>query len=116
MDLYKIIDQVVALLQKHGRVTYRALKLQFQLDDEHLEALKEELIEARELALDKESKVLVWVGEGAASVSRSTFQVSSPQSQTPNLQPPITYTPPHLAERIRTEQTALEVRSGTDGE
>jgi class 3 adenylate cyclase/tetratricopeptide (TPR) repeat protein len=29
---------------------------------------------------------------------------------------PIHYTPPHLAERIRTEQAALEARSGSDGE
>src|SRR5262249_23924356 len=98
MDLYEIIDQVVALLQKHGRVTYRALQLQFHLDDEHLEALKDELIEARELARDKDRKVLVWVGEGAAPVARSTFQVSSSQSPPANSQPPAAYTPAHLAE------------------
>jgi hypothetical protein len=40
MDFYEVLDQVVPLLQKHGRMTYRALKLQFHLDDEHLEALK----------------------------------------------------------------------------
>ena len=34
----------MALLRQRGRVTYRALKLQFQLDDEQLDALKEELI------------------------------------------------------------------------
>src|SRR5262245_11616230 len=31
-------------------------------------------------------------------------------------QPPASYTPPHLAERIRAEQAALEARSATDGE
>src|SRR5437867_1498515 len=65
MDFYEVLDQVVALLRTRGRVTYRALKLQFQLDDEHLEALKEELIESQELAVDKDGKMLVWVGEGA---------------------------------------------------
>jgi hypothetical protein len=44
MDFYEVLDRVVALLRTRGRVTYRALKLQFQLDDEHLETLKEELI------------------------------------------------------------------------
>src|SRR5262249_37093735 len=29
---------------------------------------------------------------------------------------PIAYTPPHLAERIRAEQSALEARGSTDGE
>src|SRR5262245_35859558 len=31
-------------------------------------------------------------------------------------QPPASYTPPHLAERIRAEQTAMEARGSTDGE
>ena len=46
MDFYATLDQVVELLRQRQRVTYRALKVQFQLDDEALEALKEELIEA----------------------------------------------------------------------
>ena len=41
MDFYAVLDQVLELLQRRGRVSYRALKLQFHLDDEHLEALKE---------------------------------------------------------------------------
>ena len=44
MDFYTMLEKVIELLQRHGRVTYRALKLQFQLDDETLEALKEELL------------------------------------------------------------------------
>ena len=62
IDFYEVLDQVVALLRTRGRVTYRALKLQFQLDDEHLEALKEELIEAQRVAADDNGKVLVWTG------------------------------------------------------
>jgi hypothetical protein len=36
------LRQVVALLRQRQRVTYRALKVQFKLDDETLKALKEE--------------------------------------------------------------------------
>ena len=36
MDLYEVLDQIVALLRQRQRVTYRALKVQFQLDDEAL--------------------------------------------------------------------------------
>ncbi len=86
MDFYEVLDQVVALLRTRGRVTYRALKLQFQLDDEHLEALKEELIEAQRVAADDNGKVLVWVG--ASLVSGSTFQVSGSQPPAPSPQPP----------------------------
>ena len=45
MEFYAVLDQVVELLRQRGRVTYRALKLQFDLDDNALETLKEELIE-----------------------------------------------------------------------
>jgi hypothetical protein len=43
MDFYAVLDQVLSLLQQRGRVTYRALKLQFQLDDDALEVLKDEI-------------------------------------------------------------------------
>jgi hypothetical protein len=32
MTFYEILDQVIALLQRHGRVTYGALKRQFDLE------------------------------------------------------------------------------------
>ena len=48
MTFEEILDQATAMLQRRGRVTYRALKLQFQLDEEQLEALKEELIEGQD--------------------------------------------------------------------
>src|SRR4029453_14948475 len=39
----------------------------------------------------------------------------SPSKASPS-QPPASYTPKHLAERILAEQTALEARGATDGE
>jgi class 3 adenylate cyclase len=42
--------------------------------------------------------------------------VLSPESRVRSPQPPIHYTPPHLAERIRAEQAAMETRGVTDGE
>jgi hypothetical protein len=44
MTFEEMLDQELAMLQRRGRVTYRALKLQFGLDDDHLEALKDELL------------------------------------------------------------------------
>ena len=44
-------------------------------------------------------------------------RTSIPKSQLPPVNPaPVTYTPPHLAGRIRAEQRALEARGRTDGE
>ena len=46
MSLYDVLDQIVALLQQRQRLTYRLLKREFALDDETLEDLKDELIQA----------------------------------------------------------------------
>lgn len=40
----------------------RAFKVQFSLDNDQLEAFKDELIEAKRLAVDERRRVLVWVG------------------------------------------------------
>ena len=39
MDFYALRTYVIALLQHESRVSYRVLKLQFQLDDDTLETL-----------------------------------------------------------------------------
>ena len=67
MDFVAVIEQAKTLLQSKGRVTYRVLKRQFALDDESLEDLKEQLIEAEELAVEKDGKMLVWTGDGQAA-------------------------------------------------
>ena len=62
MTFDEILTHVRDLLQRDGRVSYRALKLRFNLDDEYIEGLKDELIAAKKLAIDEDGKVLVWVG------------------------------------------------------
>jgi hypothetical protein len=44
MTFEELLDQAIALLQRRGRLTYRALQRQFDLDDDYLEDLKAELI------------------------------------------------------------------------
>jgi class 3 adenylate cyclase/tetratricopeptide (TPR) repeat protein len=102
MDFYAILDQVIALLRQRQRVTYRALKVQFQLDDDALEALKEELIEAQHLAADEAGRILVWIGDAG-----TTVPASSPSAAT-QARAPLTYTPPYLAEKILTTRSAME--------
>jgi hypothetical protein len=36
VDFVAAVDQVIALLRQRGRLTYRTLQVQFQLDDAHL--------------------------------------------------------------------------------
>ena len=57
---------MIALLRQRGRVAYRTLKRQFQLDDEALDDLKIELIESQRLATDEQGTVLVWTGAAEA--------------------------------------------------
>jgi hypothetical protein len=59
MTFEELVDQAIAMLQRRGRVTYRALKRQFQLDDDVLEDLTGEIIKAQRLAVDEEGEVLV---------------------------------------------------------
>src|SRR3989442_8353993 len=77
MTFYEVLAQVIELLQREGRVSYRALKLQFSLDDDYLEGLKEELIEAKRVAIDEGGKVLAWVGPPATVAPRGQEVVTA---------------------------------------
>jgi phage-related minor tail protein len=46
MGFYEILDQMVDLLRRRGRVTYRALQREFQLDEDAFNDLKDELLYA----------------------------------------------------------------------
>src|SRR6266566_762349 len=97
-------------------MNYRALKREFDLSDEDLDILKEELVEARALAVDKDGKMLVWVGQESTGDEGQPKPSFLDARRQPLDARPISYTPPHLAERIRAEQAALEARGLTDGE
>ena len=98
MEFYDTLDQVMHLLRSRGRVSYRALRLQFRLDDDHLEALKDELIKAQRLAVDEDGAVLVWAGERTPAPPPAATQAQAP---------PIAI-PAHLGEKIRAARADLE--------
>jgi hypothetical protein len=79
MTFEELLDQAIDLLQRRGRVTYRTLKRQFQLDDDVLEDLKEELIYGQRLAMNEDGRVLVWTG--GASASPESIASPSPGEQ-----------------------------------
>ena len=60
MTFKEVLAHVIDWLQQDQRISYRALKRQFALDDDYLEDLKVELIEVRQVALDQDGKILVW--------------------------------------------------------
>src|SRR5262245_66673248 len=91
MDFTALRTQVIALLQCEQRLSYRALKRQFALDDEDLEALKDELIYAKRLAVDEDGRVLSCLG--------GRPPVHHPHSNPPPPQPPTTRLPPSPSPR-----------------
>jgi class 3 adenylate cyclase/tetratricopeptide (TPR) repeat protein len=92
----EVLAQVLEWLQQDKRLSYRALKRQFALDDAYLDDLKAELIEVRVVAVEEDGWVLVWTGDAAPA----------PVAESPP-QAPLAYTPPYLAEKILTPRSAL---------
>src|SRR5712691_1858881 len=97
MTFDEILAQVLELLQRQGRVSYRALKRRFDLDDEYIEDLKAEIIQAQRLAVDEDGAVLVWTEESMTATTPAKAMERAPLS----------YTPKHLAEKILTSRAAL---------
>jgi class 3 adenylate cyclase len=107
MDFYAVLDQVLALLRQRGRVTYRALKLQFKLDDESLEVLKDELIKAQRVAADENNDVLVWTGDGGTPAP--TLSPSGPSGRQVDLPADVMPRPveAHVLDAERRQLTVL---------
>src|SRR5712692_2759669 len=109
MTFEEILDQAIAMLQRRGRLTYGALKRQFNLDEAYVEDLKAELIEGQRLATDEDGRVLVWTGATASTPVQEAAMPPGQQQVAPidlhtSTVRPIAYTPRHLAERILAEQ------------
>src|SRR5215831_3807346 len=101
MSFDDILEQAIEILQRRGRLTYSALKRQFQLDDSYLNDLKDELIYGQQVARDEDERVLVWVGKASAAFPPST-PLQEPDRE------PLAYTPKYLADKILTSRSALE--------
>ena len=54
MKFDEILAEVEASLEREGRISYRMLKRRFELDDDDIEDLKAELIDAKRVARDEE--------------------------------------------------------------
>jgi class 3 adenylate cyclase len=77
----EVLAQVQELLQRQRRVSYRGLKRRYDLDDEYLEDLKEELIGAKRLATDEAGKFLVWSGTPGTLLASSATPAYAPEAE-----------------------------------
>src|SRR5262245_52265649 len=101
MTFDDVLAQIIDLLQREKRVSYRALKRRFALDDEYLEDLKDEIIKAKRLATDEEGSVLVWTGDAQIVTSQADQSPQQPavQEQHPPQVASLPTVPPLDAER-----------------
>src|SRR4029434_6053310 len=110
MDFYTVLDQVLALLRQRGRVSYRALKRQFQLDDETLADLTAELLYAHHPVGEEEGSGLVWLGD-AMTAPYGPSRVLQPETPRPVQDTPSTRSafPPTTPPRPEAERRQLTV-------
>jgi hypothetical protein len=102
MTFEEMLDQALAILQRRGRVSYRALELRFSLDDDRLEALTDELLYAHPEVRDDAGRGLIWTSATGTAPLTARAPTGTPDQE------PLAYTAAHLAEKILTVRSALE--------
>src|SRR5262245_31236624 len=112
MTFDEILAQIIDLLKRQGRVSYSALKRRFDLNDDYLNDLKDELLFAHPV-VDEDNRGLVWTDEQASAtapppVSGTPALGSAPATDPAPAPAPLAYTPPYLVEKILTTKSALE--------
>src|SRR5262245_41822431 len=108
MTFKEVLAQVLDWLQHDQRLSYRALKRQFALDDDALEDLKEALLYTHAQVIVDDGRGLVWTGDLAPASAAPVAAVRVPAPDANQPPPPLAYTPPYLAEKILTSKSALE--------
>ena len=68
MGFLETVEQAKAFLERNRRVSLRGLAREFELDDEALDDLVEELVDVQRVAA-REGKVLSWMGSARAEAS-----------------------------------------------
>ena len=63
MTFAAVLDQVFALLKRQGRVSYGALKRRFDIDDDYLKDLQDEILFTSPQIVDEGGRGFVWVGD-----------------------------------------------------
>ena len=94
MSFLDTVARAKTYLREHGRVSLRGLKREFELDDEALEELIEELVDIQQVAA-REGKAIAWMG--------GTVQAGGAESVAAPLAP----APEHAPEAERRQLTVL---------
>ena len=109
MTFKELLAEVIDWLQQDQRLTYRALKRQFDLDDKYVEDLKDELIEAKQIAKDENGRVLVWVVESNVISELDLVSPVQPEAGSEPPSPLVESSPPDVVEAPDAERRQLTV-------
>ncbi len=101
MSFLETVERARAFLQRNGRVSLSALKLEFDLEDARLESLIEELVEVQQVAV-RDGRALAWAGGVAPALTETPEHQRAPRD----------YTPKHLADKILQSKSAVGERGG----
>jgi hypothetical protein len=110
MTFQEVLAEVLTWLQRDKRVSYRAIKRQFVVDDDHLEDLKDALLYAHPQVVD-DGRGFVWTGTAEATPTlapQPPERASQPAAQ--EIQPPQTApspVAPHPPDAERRQLTVL---------
>jgi hypothetical protein len=106
VSFLETVRRARAHLEEQDRVSLRALKREFELDDDALDELVEELVDVQQVAV-RERQVLVWVGPARSepAITELSRVERDPRADTPK----------HLADKIlRKAGEGLEAALGDE--
>ena len=97
MSFLETVERARAFLERNGRVSLRALQREFDLDEDALDELIEELAEIQRVAV-RDGRALAWAGGVPPARTATPEHGLDPRD----------YTPRHLAEKILAQKSVLE--------
>ena len=84
MSFLDTVARAKTYLREHGRVSLRALRLEFELSDEELEALVEELVDVQQVAISAPAPVVtIRAGPNCRSMFTSSSRPADTADHTP---------------------------------
>jgi len=103
VDFDVMLKQILELIQRQRRVSYRAIKRRFDVDDSYVEDLKEEILFAHPHIVDEEGRGLVWID--SASSTAMTPPPDTPENPASSvIEPPAA---PRTSEAERRQLTVM---------
>jgi class 3 adenylate cyclase/predicted ATPase len=97
MSFLETVEKARAFLERNGRVSLRALQREYNLEDDALDELVEELVEIQRVAA-RDGRALAWAGGAPPAPTEAPAREREPRD----------YTPKHLADKILQSKSALE--------